>query len=149
MISSTPFKILSNHSDENDSSVMKQSYKGAKTGDFSRKGGLSSFPSTTKASGTNGLSGASTSMRKPLLDLSKGQLNSRLSNTSTKPQNSLKGTSSVSKPIKLAFDIPITIKKAPSVSVKPRPKPLQSHDNTVIYLISRYISFLSLLFCVP
>lgn len=81
--SSTPFKVLENPGDENDSSVIRKSFKGSKTGDFPRKG-LSSFSTVTKV---GGLSSVTKSTRKPLLDLSKGQLNSRLSTTSAKPQN--------------------------------------------------------------
>ena len=118
---STPFKILANLGDENDSSVMKKSFKGAKTVDFSRKGGLSSFPDTTKISGLS----VTKSTRKPLVDLSKGQLNSRLSNTSIKPNNNAKGA--LGKPrsqSKMAFDIPIiTTNKAAAVTKKlPQPE---------------------------
>jgi hypothetical protein len=108
--SSTPFKVLENPGDENDSSVIRKSLKGSKTVDFSRKG-LSSFSTVIKA---GGLSSVTKSTRKPLLDLSKGQLNSRLSTTSAKPHNldkSAKRLPGVEQIVKI--DIPIiNLKKA-------------------------------------
>jgi hypothetical protein len=108
--SSTPFKVLENPGDENDSSVIRKSFKGSKTVDFSRKG-LSSFSTVIKA---GGLSSVTKSIRKPLLDVSKGQLNSRLSTTSAKPHNLdkiAKRLPAVEKIVKI--DIPIiNLKKA-------------------------------------
>jgi hypothetical protein len=73
--------IAQNPGDENNSSVTGKSFKGSN--DFSKRG-LSSFSAVTKA---GGLSSVTNSARKPLLDVSKGQLNSRPSTTSAKPPN--------------------------------------------------------------
>ena len=124
--SSTPFKVLENPGDENDSSVIRKSFKGSKTVDFPRKG-LSSFSTVTKP---GGLSSVTKSTRKPLLDLSKGQLNSRLSTTSAKPHNldkSAKRLPGVEKTVRI--DIPvINLKKGSSQLLSTR---LDIEHNTV------------------
>ena len=121
--SSTPFKVLENPGDENDSSVMRSTFKGQRTTDFPTKG-LSSFPSVSKA---GGLSGMTKSIRKPLLDLSKGQMNSRLSTTSTKIHSHLKGT--VINPM-VMVDAPLK-SKSKSVATQLQPKKLNAEHNIV------------------
>ena len=78
--SSTPFKVLENLGDENDSRVMKKSLRGSRATDFPSKG-IAVFRDVTKP---NSISNVVKSSRKPLLDLSKGQLNSRLTAISIK-----------------------------------------------------------------
>lgn len=121
--SSTPFKVLENPGDENDSSVMRSTFKGQKTKDFPMKG-LSNFSSVSKA---GGLSGMTNSMRKPLLDLSKGQMNSRLSTTTTKIHSHLKGT--VINPM-VMVDVPLK-SKSRSVATQLPPKKLNAEHNIV------------------
>ena len=119
--SSTPFKILG---DENDSSVIKKSLKGAKTAEFAKRGGLSSFPDSTKATG---LFSVTKSTRKPLLDLSKGQLNSRLTDASAQQPNTENGAiGKRNSNTKMSFSIPIIssneTRSVPILSKKSLPK---------------------------
>lgn len=79
-LSSTSIEDRENPVDENDQSVTSTS---SKTVDFSSKE-LPSFSTVTKA---GGLSSVTKSARKPLLELSKGQLNSRQRTTSVKSIN--------------------------------------------------------------
>ena len=85
--SSTPFKVLENLGDENDSTVMKKSLRGSRAIDLPSKG-ISVFRDVTKP---NSVSNVAKSSRKPLLDLSKGQLNSRLTGISIKSDSIEKG----------------------------------------------------------
>ena len=118
---STPFKVLENPGDENDSSVMRSTFKGQRATDFPMKG-LSSFSSVSKA---GGLSGITKSTRKPLLDLSKGQLNSRLSTTTTKTHSHHHGV--VINPMAMGH-VPIKSKSRSVTTQHPFKKPNTEHN---------------------
>ena len=126
--SSTPFKILG---DENDSSVIKKSLKGAKTAEFSRRGGLSSFPDSTKATGQFSVT---KSTRKPLLDLSKGQLNSRLTDVSAQQPNAENGAiRKRNSNSKMGFSIPIiSSNKTRSVPISTKKSPPENNFVSMI-----------------